>query len=82
LVLLLMAAVIIMARCRYRIFSFSGGAKGYLFTHEVWMYVGDTAPMFVVQCMFLFIHTGHVFLKGGVAKEESSDESYIPLTSV
>lgn len=51
-------------------------------THEVWMYVGDTAPMFVVQAMFLSIHAGDVFPRGGVVKVASLSESYIPLDRV
>jgi hypothetical protein len=82
LVLLLVAAVVIIVRCVYRIINFSGSAMGYLMTHEVFMYIGDTVPMFAVQTMFLFIHAGDVFAKGGMAKDESSDESYIPLNGV
>ena len=51
-------------------------------SHEVWMYVGDTAPMFVVQTMFLFIHAGDVFPRGGVLKNSSSEESYITLNQI
>ena len=77
--LLFIAAIIIIARCCYRIVSFAGGSKGTLMSHEVWMYVGDTAPMFVVQTMFLFIHAGNVFPRGGVVKDVELDESYITL---
>jgi len=80
--LLFVAAVIIIARCLYRILSFAGGAKGTLMSHEVWMYVGDSAPMFVVQTMFLFIHAGNVFPKGGLLKDARLDESYISLNRV
>jgi hypothetical protein len=82
LILLLVAAFIIIGRCVYRICDFSGGPKGVLMMHEVWMYVGDTAPMFVVQTMFLFIHAGDVFPTCGVVKEARLSESYIPLDRV
>jgi hypothetical protein len=80
--LLFVAAVIIIARCVYRIVSFSGGSKGTLMRHEVWMYVGDSAPMFIVQTMFVFVHAGNVFPKGGVMKDIRLDESYIALNRV
>jgi hypothetical protein len=35
--------------------------------------------MFVVQTMFLFIHAGNVFPRGGVLKDVMLDESYITL---
>ncbi|KAN0106627.1 RTA1 like protein [Hyaloscypha variabilis] len=80
--LLFVAATIIIARCCYRVVSFAGGSKGTLMSHEVWMYVGDTAPMFVVQTLFLFIHAGNVFPRGGVQKDLRLDESYITLNRV
>jgi hypothetical protein len=80
--LLFVAAVIIIARCVYRIVSFSGGSKGTLMKHEVWMYVGDSAPMFIMQTMFLFVHVGNVFPKTGVMKDVRLDESYIALNRV
>ena len=55
LILLLVSAFIIIERCVYRICDFSRGPKGILMGHEVWMYVGDTALIFVVQAMFLFM---------------------------
>jgi hypothetical protein len=76
------AAVIIIARCMYRILSFSSGSNGTLMRHEVWMYVGDLAPMFIVQTMFLFVHAGNVFPKTGVMKDVRLDESYIALNRV
>lgn len=77
-----MAAVIIIARCVYRIVSFSGGSNGTLMRHEVWMYVGDSAPMFIVQTMFFFVHAGNVFPKTGVMKDVRLDESYVALNWV
>lgn len=41
------------------------------------MYAGDTAPMFLVQVVFHFIHAGDVFPRGHI--EKSEDESYINL---
>jgi hypothetical protein len=80
--LLFVAAAIIIARCCYRIVSFASGPKGALMSHEVWMYVGDSAPMFVVQTMFLFIHAGDVFPRNGARKNVGLDENYITLNRV
>ena len=82
LILLLVSAFIIIERCVYRICDFSRGPKGILMGHEVWMYVGDTALIFVVQAMFLFIHAKDVFPRGGVVKDARLSESYIPLDRV
>jgi hypothetical protein len=78
LLLLLAAAVVIIQRCVYRVVEFSQGQDGYLMTHEVFMLLGDTAPMFFVQAVFHFIHAGDVFPKGGIGNKDS-EESYITL---
>lgn len=50
-------------------------------THEVYMYVADTAPMFIVQCMFHIVHAGDVFPDGVDPKKAAlMDESYIGLS--
>jgi hypothetical protein len=77
--LLFCAAVIIILRCLYRVVEFAQGQKGYLMEHEVFMYLTDTAPMFVVQIMFHFIYAGDVFPKGGTEKKAMESESYIHL---
>jgi hypothetical protein len=77
LLLLLAAAVVIIERCVYRVIEFGQGQDGYLMTHEVFMFIGDAAPMFFVQAVFHLIHAGDVFPKGGVGKD--LEESYITL---
>ena len=77
LLLLLVAAVMIILRCVYRIFEFAQGQDGFLMSREVFMYLGDTAPMFFVQVAFHFVHAGNVFPKGRVGKD--LEESYITL---
>jgi hypothetical protein len=76
--LLLCAAVIIIIRCIFRVVEFSQGHDGYLASHEVFMYVFDTAPMFAVQFMFHFVHAADVFGLGTLGKL-ADNESYIHL---
>jgi hypothetical protein len=51
-------------------------------SHEVWMYVGYSAPMFIVQTMFLFIHAGNACPRVGVLKDVMLNESYFNLNQV
>jgi len=62
----------------YRVAEFASGREGYLMTHEWCGYAGDTAPMFIVQIAFHFVHAGDVFARGQVSKGD--EESYINLT--
>lgn len=81
LMLLFAAAVLIIIRCVYRVVEFSQGSTGSLMTHEVYMYVADTAPMFIVQCMFHIVHAGDVFPDGVDPKKAAlMGESYIGLS--
>lgn len=77
LLLLLGAAAFIIGRCVYRVVEFGAGRNGYIMTHEWCMYVGDTAPMFLVQVVFHFVHAGDVFPRGEM--EKSEEERYINL---
>lgn len=79
LVMLLGAAVIIILRCLYRVVEFAQGEKGYLMEHEIFMYLADAGPMFLVQILFHFIHAGDVFPRGGVSKNIVESETYINL---
>lgn len=58
--LLFAAAVIIILRCVFRIIEFSQGHSGYLASHEIYLYIFDALPMFLVQAMFHGIHAGDV----------------------
>ncbi len=78
LLLLLAAAVLIIARCVYRVAEFSAGCNGYLMTHEYFMVIGDTAPMFLVQTMVHLVHAGDVF-PHHEAVLKSENGSYINL---
>ncbi|THC94949.1 hypothetical protein EYZ11_005588 [Aspergillus tanneri] len=60
---LLGVAALIIARCVYRIVEFVEGNDGYLMGHEVFMYVFDTLPMFVVQSVFHLFHPGRVLVE-------------------
>lgn len=59
--LLFAAAGLIILRCIFRAIEFGQGHAGYLASHEVFMYLFDAFPMFVVQVMFHVIHAGDVF---------------------
>jgi hypothetical protein len=76
--LLLCAAVIIILRCVFRVIEFSQGHDGYLASHEVYMYLFDTAPMFAVQVMFHLVHAADIFGTGTMGKL-SDNESCIDL---
>lgn len=62
------AAVVIILRCVFRIVEFAQGHSGYLASHEVYMYIFDTLPMFGVQIMFHFIRANSVFGRGRLEK--------------
>lgn len=82
--LLLIAALLIIGRCIYRMAEFRMGSDGFLMKNEIWSYVADAGPMFLVQGMFHFIHAGDVFPRGwrkdGGGKVVGDGESYIHLT--
>ncbi len=59
--LLAIAAVIIILRCIFRVVEFAQGHGGYLASHEVYMYVFDTLPMFAVQVLFHVVRADDVF---------------------
>jgi hypothetical protein len=60
-VLLLLVSSIIVLRCIFRVIEFAQGHDGTLVSHEIYMYVFDTIPMFLTQSAFHFIHAGDVF---------------------
>jgi hypothetical protein len=75
--LLLCAAVIVILRCIFRVIEFGQGHDGYLASHEVYMYLFDTAPMFAVQIMFHLVHAADIFAPGMSGRADN--ESYIDL---
>ncbi|OOQ81746.1 putative RTA1 domain protein [Penicillium brasilianum] len=77
--LLFGAAFIIILRCIYRIIEFAQGTEGYFSTHEIYMYIFDAAPMFVVQAMFHCVHAGDVFPSSIAAPLEGDNEGWINL---
>ncbi|KAJ5349945.1 hypothetical protein N7541_007672 [Penicillium brevicompactum] len=62
---LFFVSVLIIVRCLYRIVEFCQGNDGYLMSHEAFMYVFDTIPMFMVQVVFHYWHPGKVLIPGG-----------------
>ncbi|KAL2076056.1 hypothetical protein VTL71DRAFT_999 [Oculimacula yallundae] len=71
--LLFAAATLIILRCVFRMIEFGQGHSGYLASHEVYMYLFDAFPMFMVQAMFHFIHAGDVFPRNFDMKKLEND---------
>jgi len=71
--LMLCAAVIVILRCIFRIIEFAQGHDGYIASHEVYLYIFDSAPMLVVQVMFHFIRADRVFGAGYVKELDDAD---------
>lgn len=76
--LLLLAALIIILRCIFRILEFSQGHEGYLASHEAYMYIFDTTPMFLVQAMLHLVYAAKVF-GPATSGRLSNSESFIRL---
>ncbi|ORX95730.1 RTA1 like protein-domain-containing protein [Clohesyomyces aquaticus] len=79
LLLLMVAAVIIILRSLFRAVEFGQGEDGFLMTHEIFMYLADTAPMFAVQVMFHWIHAGGVLPPSVASKILLESDSTINL---
>lgn len=75
--LLYCAAALIIFRCIFRVIEFAQGHNGYLVSHEVFLYIFDALPMFLVQVMFHFVHAGDIFPKnanmGKLSNQSDSD---------
>lgn len=71
--LMLCAAVVIILRCIFRVIEFAQGHDGYLASHEVYMYIFDTAPMFAVQTMFHFVYAADVFGQSALGNTADND---------
>ncbi|KAL4929540.1 RTA1 domain-containing protein [Aspergillus undulatus] len=57
---LFVVSALIIIRSLYRIVEFCQGQNGYLMRHEVYLYMFDTIPMFVVQAIFHYYHPAKV----------------------
>ncbi|KAJ5354038.1 hypothetical protein N7541_006602 [Penicillium brevicompactum] len=77
--MLLVAAAIVILRCVFRVIEFAQGNDGAIPTHEVYMYIFDAAPMFLVQILFHVIHAGDVFPHESVPSLSADNGSYINL---
>ncbi|KAL3461714.1 RTA-like protein [Aspergillus heterothallicus] len=75
--ILLIVAGLVIVRCVFRIVEYVQGTGGYLYSHEVYMYVFDTVPMFFVQVVFHWYHPGKIL----VGKSLEVDD-YIDLQGV
>lgn len=70
------AAAIVIGRCIFRVIEFAQGQEGYIVTHEAFMYLFDTVPMFLVQCVFSMFHGGEVFPGPRAGKTDSFIQLY------
>lgn len=63
--ILFLVSALVIGRCVFRIIENIGGTDGYLSSHEVYMYIFDTIPMFFVQAIFHFVHPGKILVGKG-----------------
>lgn len=76
--MVVVAAVIIILRCIFRVIEFAQGHDGYLVNHEIFMYIFDAGPMLIVQIMMHFVYAAEVFGVGRHSRLEKT-ESVIDL---
>jgi phosphoglycerol transferase MdoB-like AlkP superfamily enzyme len=77
--LLLFVSAIIILRCIFRVIEFAQGHDGSLASNELYMYIFDTIPMFIVQSSFHVIHAGNVFEGAELGFTKHPGESDLPL---
>ena len=67
LLVLFLASFLIMVRSIFRVVEYVQGNDGYLFRHEVYLYVFDSVPMLVSVVLFNIVHPTHItaLVKGG-----------------
>lgn len=71
---LFLVSGLVIGRCVFRIIEYVGGTDGYLYSHEVFMYIFDAIPMFFVQATFHFYHPGKI-----LAGKSLSGDDYVNL---
>ncbi|KAL4799306.1 RTA1 like protein-domain-containing protein [Aspergillus venezuelensis] len=57
---LLLASVLMVVRCGFRVAEFAQGTDGYPFSDEIYFYLYDAVPMFSVQVVFHFYQPGRI----------------------
>ncbi|KAI9167697.1 Protein RTA1 [Paramyrothecium foliicola] len=77
--LLLFVSVIIVLRCVFRLIEFAQGHDGALMSKEIYLYVFDTIPMFIVQSAFHFVHASDVFEGAELGFMKQTSEDDLPL---
>ncbi|CRG86428.1 Protoporphyrin uptake protein 1 [Talaromyces islandicus] len=60
--ILFLVSALVIGRCVFRIIEYVGGTDGYVYSHEFFMYIFDTVPMFFVQSIFHFVHPGKILV--------------------
>ncbi|KAL2859309.1 RTA1 like protein-domain-containing protein [Aspergillus pseudodeflectus] len=74
--ILFLVSSLVIARCVFRIIEYVQGTDGYLYSHEIYMYIFDTIPMFFVQAIFHFYHPGKTLVGKAAANEEYINLQY------
>jgi hypothetical protein len=57
---LYIASALIMVRSIFRVIEYVQGNNGYLLRHEVFLYIFDALLMFLVMCLFNWVHPAEV----------------------
>ncbi|KAH8707655.1 RTA1 like protein-domain-containing protein [Phaeosphaeriaceae sp. PMI808] len=57
---LYVASALIMVRSLFRVVEYVQGNNGYLLRHEVYLYIFDGSLMFIVMCLFNWIHPAQI----------------------
>lgn len=78
---LLVASVVILGRCVFRVIEFAQGHNGEIESNELLVYLFDALPMAAVQILFHFMHAGDVF-QDQACFTEIEDETELPLNRV
>lgn len=73
--ILFLVSAMVIARCVFRIIEYVQGTDGYLYSHEVYVYLFDAIPMFFVQAIFHFYHPGKIL----IGKTLEDEQDYVGL---
>jgi len=76
---LYISSALILVRSIFRVVEFLQGNAGYLFSHEVFMYVFDAILMFGVLALFCWLHPGEIRVYLEIEKRKSGSGSEVQL---
>lgn len=70
-------SILIFVRSIVRVVEFIQGFDGYIYSHEVFLYVFDATMMFVAMCIMNLVHPGEVALVN--RREEGEKEKNVEM---